>query len=353
MLNMLNLLVFLFFLWMSCFPTQGAGTDADVSLVMYGDKGASKECLLTAARNCFEKGMVDVFFLDLGPTDLGEVKEVDIGFTSHKKQSLLTRLTSITHIDWRVSAVKAEHLNSGEVYEFPVEKWLTAEARRTGKMKQGTINMSFTPTRSGSFFRRSGSGLSASGKSPSSPGVDGTTSTTRGLPAGIAQTRSIDPPLAPASPAPAVKAPTPVFETSTATEAELNALVQPPTQAVLPPPPPPPPAVVVPPSPVKVYTPPPVPAYTPPKAAPKQSSAKKAGAVGALAAFAVGAVVLALAPWAKKKEDKAGAAEAPAEPEQLPYMSYVKSSPAEIQDKVYGVRPLHYRIFEATQGGKI
>ena len=53
-----------------------AGTDADVSLTLYGNKGTSPvDLLLSTSKNNFERSTVDVF--DLPPmADLGELTQV-------------------------------------------------------------------------------------------------------------------------------------------------------------------------------------------------------------------------------------------------------------------------------------
>jgi hypothetical protein len=77
-----------------------AGTDAPVSLFLYGSKAVSEEIeLKQPLRDDFEKGQNDEFFLDLGATDLGEIEAIDIGFYDRKK-GVLERVKSSLGEDW-------------------------------------------------------------------------------------------------------------------------------------------------------------------------------------------------------------------------------------------------------------
>ena len=63
---------------------RGAGTDANVSIVIYGAKGDTGERKLDTSANNFERGMEDVFFIECEP--LGELQRVRIG---HDNKGLL------------------------------------------------------------------------------------------------------------------------------------------------------------------------------------------------------------------------------------------------------------------------
>ena len=45
---------------------RGAGTDADVAVVLHGEKGASAELKLESSANNFERGKLDEFLVNLG-----------------------------------------------------------------------------------------------------------------------------------------------------------------------------------------------------------------------------------------------------------------------------------------------
>lgn len=55
---------------------RGAGTDADVFLVIYGTKGDTGERALDTSANNFERNMEDVFFVESEP--LGQLKKLHI-----------------------------------------------------------------------------------------------------------------------------------------------------------------------------------------------------------------------------------------------------------------------------------
>jgi len=56
---------------------RGAGTDANVFIQLFGDKGETGEIKLEGAKNCFERGQKDTFGVTV--VDLGELKKVRIG----------------------------------------------------------------------------------------------------------------------------------------------------------------------------------------------------------------------------------------------------------------------------------
>ena len=68
---------------MSVYTTDkpGAGTDANVSVILRGEKGASGKQTLSKGPTDFERGGKDTFVV--GSEDLGEVKEVVIGHDNH------------------------------------------------------------------------------------------------------------------------------------------------------------------------------------------------------------------------------------------------------------------------------
>ena len=57
---------------------RGAGTDSDISIVLFGDKSISPPIKLKSGllRNCFEKGAVDVF--DVNACDVGVLQRICI-----------------------------------------------------------------------------------------------------------------------------------------------------------------------------------------------------------------------------------------------------------------------------------
>ncbi|XP_067663302.1 allene oxide synthase-lipoxygenase protein-like [Haliotis asinina] len=95
---------------------QGAGTDANVSVILHDEQGSStdKFHLDYFFRNDFERGNLDVFQLPKDKTaGLGKLRKLEIfrddsGFGS----------------SWYVERITVENKSNGDVYIFPVFRWL-------------------------------------------------------------------------------------------------------------------------------------------------------------------------------------------------------------------------------------
>ena len=90
---------------------KGAGTDANVSITLYGKNGNSgKQVLKKTFRDLFEKGRKDDFlfeFLDLGPLQKLVVEHDNAGFNA----------------GWLLDRVEVTNLTTSETIVFPCNKW--------------------------------------------------------------------------------------------------------------------------------------------------------------------------------------------------------------------------------------
>jgi lipoxygenase homology domain-containing protein 1 len=104
---------------------EGAGTNGDITLSLYGKTGvASDPLLLRADRECFARGQTDTFLLDLGPLFLGDVSAIDLGFAVPRPG-----------LAWCPHSVRVKHMNSDRAFRFDCGQWLAAESNpRTGKV---------------------------------------------------------------------------------------------------------------------------------------------------------------------------------------------------------------------------
>lgn len=114
---------------------RGGSTDADVSIVLIGAGGRSKELRLENGANNFERNKTDEFLVDLGADDIGELQQIDIGFAT--TQSALGKAGSVLGLDWHLSSVLVEHLNTGGRYFFSWNEWLNKKLQRA-VIKKGT-----------------------------------------------------------------------------------------------------------------------------------------------------------------------------------------------------------------------
>ncbi|KAK5909734.1 hypothetical protein CesoFtcFv8_003637 [Champsocephalus esox] len=96
-------------IWTSDLPS--AGTDADISFQVYGDKGKSDETRLDNKTDNFEQGQVDKFMVEL--PDLGKLIKLRIW---HEKRSPFA--------GWHLSKVTMMKTLTKEKYNFPCERWL-------------------------------------------------------------------------------------------------------------------------------------------------------------------------------------------------------------------------------------
>ena len=88
-----------------------AGTDANVSLTVYGENGDSGERKLTKKMvNLFERGQRDVFNVEA--LDLGQLKRVRI---EHDNKGF--------GAGWKLDKVEITNLTSSEMVLFPCNQW--------------------------------------------------------------------------------------------------------------------------------------------------------------------------------------------------------------------------------------
>lgn len=91
-----------------------AGTDADVSIVLYGSVGDSGEWKLNNKKNNFERGKKDEFQIE--SPSVGEIKKIRIG---HNGANPLD--------GWYLDKVIIDDENLGRVYEFLCDRWLAKD----------------------------------------------------------------------------------------------------------------------------------------------------------------------------------------------------------------------------------
>ncbi|GEM_PF-3652030 len=91
----------------------GAGTDANVTLILEGTKGKTKPIKLNelVAKNVFEAGSLDIF--KLVQKDLGDIKKIII---SHDEQWLAD--------GWYLNKIIVENPAASKKWEFPCYTWL-------------------------------------------------------------------------------------------------------------------------------------------------------------------------------------------------------------------------------------
>ncbi|XP_044174759.1 uncharacterized protein LOC114975839 isoform X6 [Acropora millepora] len=89
-----------------------AGTDANVLITIFGEKGDSGEKKLDNSRNNFERGQKDSFRISSG--DLGRLTKIWIG---HDNTGVAAA--------WFLDKVTVEDLQSGEIGTFSCQRWLS------------------------------------------------------------------------------------------------------------------------------------------------------------------------------------------------------------------------------------
>jgi len=90
---------------------SGAGTDADVFIQMFGDKGDSGVQFFDAKRSAFERGKEDMFGLEL--VELGDIKKIKIGHNNSGVGS-----------GWFLDKITVSNLTTGQQWFFPCGRWL-------------------------------------------------------------------------------------------------------------------------------------------------------------------------------------------------------------------------------------
>ncbi|WAR01120.1 LOXH1-like protein, partial [Mya arenaria] len=98
------------------FVCQSAGTDANVYLIVYGEKGDTGQLMLRQSnnRNKFERGKTDIFKLEA--TNIGKIKRIKIG---HDGANL--------GAGWFLDEVKIMVPSRGEQYLFACHRWLASD----------------------------------------------------------------------------------------------------------------------------------------------------------------------------------------------------------------------------------
>ncbi|KAL4660900.1 lipoxygenase homology domain-containing protein 1-like [Arapaima gigas] len=98
-------------LWIWTSDIKGAGTDAQVYLQIYGEKGKSDEIQLDNKSDNFEQGQLDKFMIEL--PNLGKLLKLRIW---HEKR--------FPFAGWHLSKVTLMKTLTKEKYTFPCERWL-------------------------------------------------------------------------------------------------------------------------------------------------------------------------------------------------------------------------------------
>ena len=86
--------------WIYTSDVRGAGTDANVYLVVYGNKGKSDEVWLDNESNNFETGQTDNFKIEI--TDVGRPYKIRIGH-DNKNPASAWHLNKVCLVFWFVS----------------------------------------------------------------------------------------------------------------------------------------------------------------------------------------------------------------------------------------------------------
>ena len=107
---------------------RGSGCDANVSLVIFGDKGDSGELALDNSVNNFERGAKDVFHLQA--KDVGKVERIRIG---HDDTGSLFGPAS-----WHCASVEITNTTTGARQAFSVNRWFSKAKPRTKSRKLST-----------------------------------------------------------------------------------------------------------------------------------------------------------------------------------------------------------------------
>ncbi|XP_077943299.1 lipoxygenase homology domain-containing protein 1 [Gasterosteus aculeatus] len=98
-----------FWIWTSDIP--GAGSDADISLQVYGERGKSDELRLDNKTDNFEQGQVDRFMIEL--PDLGKLTKLRLW---HEKRNPFA--------GWHLNKATLMKTLTKEKYKFPCGRWL-------------------------------------------------------------------------------------------------------------------------------------------------------------------------------------------------------------------------------------
>jgi hypothetical protein len=91
---------------------RNAGTDANVFIAVYGDKGKTDDIKLDNKTNNFERNMTDTFKMDI--EDVGKINKIRIG---HDNSGIGAA--------WHLARVEVVDLGTKEVYHFTANRWLS------------------------------------------------------------------------------------------------------------------------------------------------------------------------------------------------------------------------------------
>jgi len=90
--------------------TRGAGTNANVSLTIFGDKGDSGALTLDGEEDCFERGQRATFGIEL--VDVGVIQRIKIG---HDNSGFFP--------GWFVGTIQIRNESTGQEWNFDVNQW--------------------------------------------------------------------------------------------------------------------------------------------------------------------------------------------------------------------------------------
>ncbi|XP_056399217.1 lipoxygenase homology domain-containing protein 1 isoform X2 [Hyla sarda] len=93
---------------------NGSGTDADVFLNIFGEKGDTGERRLDNDKNNFEKGSEDKFTIDA--PNLGKIRKITIGHNNKGGSA-----------GWFLEKVIIEDIGNKAIYEFPCSRWFAID----------------------------------------------------------------------------------------------------------------------------------------------------------------------------------------------------------------------------------
>ena len=120
----------------------GAGTDANVKLALYGDKGKTDDIIVANKTNNFERNMLESFKMDV--QDVGTITKLRVG---HDSKNMLSawhlawvRVDILQQIIIKPLQIEVANLKTGEVFRFEANRWLS---KREGD-KQTVIELPIT-----------------------------------------------------------------------------------------------------------------------------------------------------------------------------------------------------------------
>ena len=118
----------------------GAGTDANVYLTLYGEKGNSTELFLdNPNRNDFERNQTDTFTIP--PSQVGDLGAIRRIYLRHDNSGFAP--------GWYVASVTVTNIATGEKYRFIFNRWLATDEEdgALGAFREGlpTTRQTFTP----------------------------------------------------------------------------------------------------------------------------------------------------------------------------------------------------------------